>query len=284
MLLEEHFNDELRRLVYTKDISLNNLALFIDNSYVKPVDSFKEIRKNDQNGKKKSQELHFVTTLLGKLSEYLIGKMLAERVLQAALKEGSIELLFSPKDEKGYEISDLLIRKKSILDKSIRYSNVVNDSDNESICRKIEVRSSFLHDPNLSNNHIIRYCNVLKKETETYKNDYFQCFFNKHGNELVSLISPLYSAFSNFLKELNEKETLSFKEFVRKNGLTFDDLPIITFSVSSYIDFDSFAKIKENSNVQQNLKNTGVNYEALALEKTLSPCFSFITIHHWLNQ
>lgn len=78
--------------------------------------------------------------------------------------------------ENGYEVADL-----KIVDKNNNF-------------KLIEVRSSFQENIQENLNHIIQYLNHYKTK-ETYKDYYFQVFFNENKNNIYQKLDLIFNKY-----------------------------------------------------------------------------------------
>lgn len=231
-------------------ITFATIISFLDNKYFEQC--FNNINKINSNAIKKTDFEHFVSVLFGKLAEIFV----AQNIKKSLSKENlNLDLIYSPM-ENGYEVADL-----KIVDKNNNF-------------KLIEVRSSFQENIQENLNHIIRYLNHYKTK-ETYKDYYFQVFFNENKNNIyqkLDLIFNKYQEFKKLFKQEN-KNDITFKSFLFQDGKFNDnDLEVQLCNIINY-SFISKEEIQENLNnhIQiKHLKQSNTYFEAKLLKYCLN--------------
>lgn len=236
---------------FVGNITYSTIVSFVDSEHFK--NSFENIKKVNSNAIKKTDFEHFVSVVFGKLAEIFVAKNIKSIFSE---KELNTRIIYSP-IENGYEIADLKIV----------------DQENNNNFKLVEVRSSFQANIQENLNHIIRYLNQYKTK-ETYKDYYFQVFFNEDKNNIYQKLHFIFDKYQKF-KKLNTQsnnEKVNFKSFL-SNQYNFNE-ENLNSKLCNIINYSFISKqeIQENRNNQiqtKHLKQFNTSFEAKLLKHCL---------------
>lgn len=258
---------------FSGKITLKTIISFIDNKNFNFNKLFEDIKKINSNALKKSEEEHFTSVIFGKLAEIFVFQNLKQEL---NLKNNNF--IFSPLNEQGYEKADI----------AINFTNF----DNQTIEKLIEVRSSFQKNIYGELNHIIRYINGYKK-IETYKDYYFQVFFEEDKKEIINKINNLFNLYKKYKTEIinnyqQDFSKLSFSNFLKQTSFNVEENELICKIINrSFIhkdEIENYLKEPLNSKImKKNLNQTNTVFEAKLLKDCLTSKESIELIKQDLN-
>lgn len=258
---------------FSGNITFKTIISFIDNKNFNFNKLFEDIKKINSNALKKSEEEHFISVIFGKLAEIFVFQNLKQEL---NLKNNNF--IFSSLNEQGYEKADIAINLTTF--------------DNKTIEKLIEVRSSFQKNIHGKLNHIIRYVNDYKK-IETYKDYYFQVFFEEDKKEIMNKINNIFNLYKKYKTEIIDNyqqdfSKFSFSNFLKQTTFNFKENEIICKIINrSFIhknEIEKYLKEPLNSKImKKNLNQNNTVFEAKLLQDCLTSKESIELIKQDLN-